>query len=343
MENYRIEMSQTTGFLRDIQDGRVYKKFSEENLHARGRIIFSIVASSDGAPMIKSRKYSIWPLMCFLVELPPEERYKYKNILLTGLWYGKDKPNVQLFLNNFVNELSDLSTGCDFQDDTGQPIPSICRIQSVVPDLPAKAMLFNVKQYNGLFGCSTCKHPGTYVNELRTRVYDYISHVSMRTAEESRRFAHLAEMTGSTVFGIKGNNVFGELVLIPDNLPLDWMHCVCEGIIKRQLFSRWLDPRYNGEEHSLVGFTEEFDEMFMTIRVPHDFTRKPRSIADRKHWKASEFRLFVLFAGLPCLQHAVLLDAFSLEHFYHFALLVTAMRYLHSVPVSPESVEAAIL
>jgi len=33
-----------------------------------------------------------------------------------------------------------------------------------VMDLPAKAALLNVMQYNGEYGCSTCKHPGCSVS-----------------------------------------------------------------------------------------------------------------------------------------------------------------------------------
>lgn len=161
--------------------------------------------SCDGAPLIKSKTFSIWPLMCFLVELPPQERHKFDNILLTGLWYGKSKPNVPVFPKHFVNELSDLANGTDFEDDTGQPIASVCRIQSIVPDLPAKALFLNIKQFNGQFVCSTCKHPGRYDRELKERVYEYTTDpFSLRTAEESRRFANIAERTGHTLFGIKG-------------------------------------------------------------------------------------------------------------------------------------------
>ena len=88
--------------IRDIQDGRVYQNFIQHDPRARGRKVLSVVVSSDGAPLIKSKKFSIWPLICFLVELPPQERYKFENILLTGLWYGKSKPNVPLFLKNFL-------------------------------------------------------------------------------------------------------------------------------------------------------------------------------------------------------------------------------------------------
>lgn len=32
-----------------------------------------------------------------------------------------------------------------------------------VMDLPAKASVLNCNQYNGAYGCSTCKHPGSMV------------------------------------------------------------------------------------------------------------------------------------------------------------------------------------
>lgn len=33
-----------------------------------------------------------------------------------------------------------------------------------VMDLPAKASILNCMQYNGAYGCSTCKHPGRTVS-----------------------------------------------------------------------------------------------------------------------------------------------------------------------------------
>ena len=173
-------------YIRDIQDGRVYQKFIQGEPRVRGRRVFSIVVSSDGAPLIKSRKFSIWPLMSFLVELPPQPRYKFENILLTGLWYGQSKPNVPLFLQHFTSELSYLTHGCEFEDVTGNSIP-------VVPDLPAKSLLFNIKQFNGQFGCSTCTHPGRFDNQLHARLYEYTtsSTVVIRTAHNTRRFAKL--------------------------------------------------------------------------------------------------------------------------------------------------------
>ena len=78
-----------------------------------------------------------------------------------------------------------------------------------------------------------------------------------------------------------------------------------------------------------MGFAVEFNEILLSIQVPHDCNRKPRSLDELKHWEASEFRFFVLFTGLPCLRDAVFSNEFSVDHYYHFALLTTALCKLH--------------
>ena len=50
--------------------------------------------------------------------------------------------------------------------------------------------------------------------------------------------------------------------------------------------------------------------------------------------KHQNFVYLYFFTGLPCLRDAVLSNEFSVDHFYHFALLTTALRKLHSVPFS---------
>ena len=215
----------------------VYQKFIQHDPCARGKKALLIVVSTDGAPLIKSKKFKK-PLICFLVELPPQERYKFENILLTGLWHGKSKPHLPPFLKHFTGELFNMANGSNFNNETCELVSSECRIQSDVPHLPAKALLLNIKQHNGKFGCSTCKHPGRYSHsdgQIHVRLYENwpSGAVAVRTAQETRMFGRIVEARGTTVFGIKGENVFCQLTDIPDNLPIDWMHCVCKGILKR--------------------------------------------------------------------------------------------------------------
>ena len=78
------------------------------------------------------------------------------------------------------------------------------------------------------------------------------------------------------------------------------MHYACKGIMGRLLFAPWFDPQHVTDSYSLLGISHELYNLFLCIKVPHDLTRKPYSIAKSKHWKASEFCLFALFAGMPC-------------------------------------------
>ena len=138
----------------------------------------------------------------------------------------------------YTNKLLNMANGSNCNNETCELVSSECRIQSDVPHLPAKSLLLNIKQHNGKFGCSTCKHPGRYSHsdgQIHVRLYEYwpSGTVAVRTAQETRMFGRIGEARGTTVLGIKRENVFHQLVDISDNLPIDWMHCVCKGILKR--------------------------------------------------------------------------------------------------------------
>lgn len=42
------------------------------------------------------------------------------------------------------------------------------------------------------------------------------------------------------------------------------------------------------------------NKRLLSIRPPHCFTRLPRALSERGFWKASEWRLWLLFYSLPC-------------------------------------------
>jgi len=56
----------------------------------------------------------------------------------------------------------------------GHPQLLKVKLLCAVMDLPAKAALLNCIQYNGAFGCSTCKHPGSTVYNV-INVYTFKS------------------------------------------------------------------------------------------------------------------------------------------------------------------------
>ena len=78
--------------------------------------------------------------------------------------------------------------------------------------------------------------------------------------------------------------------------PLDYMHLVCLGVMRR-LINLWLNgPRYC--KLSQITVNTLSDRLFQIRRyIPREFSRKPKSLLDIKQWKATELRLFLIYTG----------------------------------------------
>lgn len=70
--------------------------------------------------------------------------------------------------------------------------------------------------------------------------------------------------------------------------------------------------------------------------VPAEFVRKPRSLSDLGHWKATEFRLFLLYTG-----PVVLSSVLRFELYDNFLTLHVALRLLCSRDPSTDIIEYA--
>lgn len=81
---------------------------------------------------------------------------------------------------------------------------------------------------------------------------------------------------------------------------------------------------------------DKLDKRLLTICPPHSFTRLPRSLYERRFWKASEWRNWLLFYSLPTLL-GVLRD----RYWRHAALLVEAVYTLLLTEISPRQLQHA--
>lgn len=105
--------------------------------------------------------------------------------------------------------------------------------------------------------------------------------------------------------------------------PIDYMHNICLGIM-RKLLNTWLKgPLHVRSSQRIVNIIS--DRMInLKINVPVEFNRKPRSLDELANWKATEYRLFLLYIGPSVLQN--ILDVavyknFLLIHFFVSILL----------------------
>ena len=200
-------------------------------------------------------------------------------------------------------------------------------------DMVAKAPILNMNQFNGKHGCPSCLHPGERIAFAQTyppgTVYPARTTLSLQIAAEQ------AERSRKIVEGVKGSSVLASVLDLPIGAPIDYMHCVLEGVAKR-LLDKWVttprQPFYIGKQS-----LKQLDQRFVMQQPPQEFTRAPRSIEKhRKYWKASEYRTWLLFYSLP-----LLLGSLPPLYIHHLTLLVTALHILLQPSIKTAQINAA--
>ena len=144
--------------IEDTYDGTKYKQNMERGNFLANRNNISFTWNTDGIPIFKSSKYSIWPLYLAINELPVNKQWCSNNIILAGLWFSSLKPNMLTFLRPFKESVSHLFTeGIEIFSPDIEGI-FLCRAMLLCGtcDLPAKALVYNMTQFNGHFGCTHC-------------------------------------------------------------------------------------------------------------------------------------------------------------------------------------------
>lgn len=324
-----------------LHDGKIHDIWNGEKLkpHTTGQnfytnpehLAFSL--STDGVPIFKSSSTSLWPVYLVINNLPPSIRMNSENVITTSLWYGPRKPPIRLLLSPVVKKLEKLATvGITLSTPAGfKTIRG--KLQLGVFDLPAKAAVLNMKQFNGEFGCSTCLNPGIYQN--RSRIY-MPQKFSLRTQRGIQSCAASAVSIGESVNGIKGYSVLSSIVDVVDSVPVDYMHAVLEGVT-RWLLHRWFDSKHHGEAFYLGRYLKAIDQALIKQCPPNEISRAPRAIElHLNYWKASELRSWLLYYSLP-----LLLQYLPSLYFHHFALLVCAMHILLQDTLTEIAISAA--
>lgn len=148
------------GHYRDIYDGKMYRDFVKTLSNTDKHQYVTALFNTDGAPVFESSTFSIWPIYIILNEIPPEVRMK--NVIVSGLFFGPKKPEMNLFLDVFVKNINNLSTNgipCNI-NCTKKNIKLFCLV--AVVDTVARAPMNGTTQFNGKYGCDWCLHPGQY-------------------------------------------------------------------------------------------------------------------------------------------------------------------------------------
>ncbi|XP_043472842.1 uncharacterized protein LOC122505365 [Leptopilina heterotoma] len=328
------------GHIRDIYDGKRYrnfvKKLNECDKHAYASVIFN----TDGAPLFTSSSYSIWPIYLMVNELPYNVRTK--ELIVVGLWFGKDKPNMQVFLDPFVETMNKLSTegvSCKINGNNRniKIFPLVCCVDTV-----ARAPMLGFVQFNGKYGCHLCLHPGESVkcnpNNPRSgnMKYPLLKKVPKnRTVKETEKHMKSAVEKKTPIFGVKAyshlinllgfNFIYGVVV--------DSMHC-CSGIAK-QFATTWFG---NAKKSGIFSKSkiEDIDKTLNNFKVPHQIIRLTRPFSEKAFWKSREWENWILFYS-----PIILKDVLPEELFCHWILFVEALYLLLKEDIRIQDIDFA--
>ncbi|CAF3847057.1 unnamed protein product [Rotaria sp. Silwood1] len=140
----------------DISQGNFYKKV---NKNEEENNFITLTMNVDGASIAKSSRSSLWVVTFVINEFKKSERFQVQNVLVGGISAGKSKPTrkeMSVYLQSIVNELLTLENEHGFEDYDGNIKFLKVFLVAGCMDKPAQALVQNIGDPNGAYGCGKC-------------------------------------------------------------------------------------------------------------------------------------------------------------------------------------------
>jgi len=267
--------------------------------------VFSLKVNIDGVPLHKSTNKQFWPILCQVNSSTPA---------IIALFLGTSKPDsIENFLEDFVEEMEELhANGFDNGNSAVTPVV----LHAVICDAPARAFAKNITGHTSLNACERCLAVGRSVNNRITFATAGCFSAEKRSHDKFVNLQyHKTHQNGPSPF----------CRILPDCIsafPLDYMHLVCLGAVRR-IMQFW---KKGGRLVKLSSRQVlQISEKLVALRsfIPSDFVRRPRSLMELDRWKASEFRQFLLYTGPVVLKPV--LEPNLYKHFLSLSVSISIM------------------
>ncbi|XP_065676298.1 uncharacterized protein LOC136092306 [Hydra vulgaris] len=231
-----------------------------------------IIVNIDGAPIYNSKKTSIWPILITINRKGP---------YAVAIWYGQGKPtSLDEYLHDFILEMKDLQSNGYKQ--------LLVTIKAFICDAPARAFVKCIIGHSGYHSCERYTVVGTQkhgvrlletIAPLRTDV-DFKNNLYKKEGHQLENLSPLVQLNFPMITGF----------------PLDYMHLICLGVVKKLIMNWCKGPRCIRLSQSVK---DNISNELINLRsyTPSNFQRRPRSLNELEKWKATEFRFFLLYAG----------------------------------------------
>ncbi len=182
-----------------------------------------------------------------------------------------------------VQELKTLKSGFLYKQKT-----FFINVVSVVCDSPARAFVRGMKSHNAYYGCDKCHQKGVRKSNRMTFPEVNASRRTDATFRQAVDEEHHVQHSPLADVGIDMVACF----------PYDYMHLVCLGVMKR-LLDLWISTTGPLRCRISSGLASMVSDRLLSLRsfIPSEFARRPRTLAERCRWKATEFCQFLLYTG----------------------------------------------
>ncbi|KAL2102150.1 hypothetical protein ACEWY4_001318 [Coilia grayii] len=273
--------------------------------HVEDIQLLEVSLNVDGLPLFKSTSKSFWPVLC-TVHLKPPSTFPLV-IALTDT-----KPKSLDFIKETTMDLKNvMMNGFEWGDKKVH-----LKLRCIICDAPAKAMLKCIKQFSGYYGCDKCTQQGSWCGRM---TFQEVHNLTLRddvSFREQHQAEHHQESAVSPLSDLQIDMVRA--------FPGDYMHQCCLGVTKK-LLTTW--SRGKTKHRLSQALLREVNERLLDLRryIPDVFARKCRGLDDLERWKATEFRMFMLYTGKIVLK-GILPD----EMYHHFMAFSVAMCILVS-------------
>jgi hypothetical protein len=268
--------------------------------HELSSIKLNVKINIDGLPLYRASRIGLWTILMLV------ESVRYPVPL--GVFCGIGKPNLVPFLENLAQELKDMMS-VGFMHHSWHIKLNNCIF---ICDTPARAFVQSVTSHTGYFGCMWCRQKGV-------RIYGRMTFPNQTF--ECRTDEGYADLQENNQNPVICSPLLG-IVPFYSSFPPDTMHLVYLGVAK-SLFTFYCSSVKGFHLRSRLSRLQvcKINESISKHRlsVPCEFQRKPRTLDNLGHYKASEFRDMVLYFG------PFFLKELREEYYSHFTLLHFSM------------------
>jgi len=302
----------------------------------------------------------VWTNSLSVCGISPELRSKYT--ILEGVYFYPVLPNDAKslpFLSKFVGSMTSLSNdkkwlGFNWSHPVSKKeMKSHAHVIALTSDARTRPLTLHQNYFTQEFGCSFCEINGqelqivsedTNEETKKVRVYPFTpQELELRTHQSVRKQANYVNKLAKKnevpdVQISKGTNGFSPLLKlrcfdVVNSISPDYVSSCLIGVVKR--WTKLILDRSNRNKDFYVGDkwrTDEINRKIYSIQCPpfSKISEPPRNLSTLNFWTAAEWRDWLFYYSLPCLEYNL-----KEKYFEHHCLLVQAIYVLCKSEITP--------